>query len=95
MDAMGRLQVNSFLQVDGHENVFAVGDCNDVKERKLGMLASQQGTRTAKNILAHAEGKALTKYSGECDIKDRDTFLPNILLQQLKLFKNFILAVDF
>ncbi|XP_014669758.1 PREDICTED: apoptosis-inducing factor 2-like [Priapulus caudatus] len=64
MDNFGRLPVNEFLQVDGYENVFAAGDCNNVKERKMGMLATQQGTSVGKSILSHAEGKALNKYSG-------------------------------
>lgn len=36
------LQVDPFLQVEGHANVFAIGDANNVKETKLGYLATMQ-----------------------------------------------------
>lgn len=36
------LQVNEFLQVEGQHNVFAIGDANNVKETKLGYLATVQ-----------------------------------------------------
>ena len=32
----GQLKVNQFLQVEGHANIFAVGDCNNVAEIKTG-----------------------------------------------------------
>lgn len=50
------------LQVLGHSNIFAVGDATDVKETKLGYLASAQGQLVAKNIQALAAGKPLTAW---------------------------------
>ncbi len=36
------MQVDEYLRVLGHENVFAVGDATDVPETKLGYLAQAQ-----------------------------------------------------
>ena len=36
------LQVNEWLQVEGHTKLFAIGDANNVKETKLGYLATIQ-----------------------------------------------------
>jgi NADH dehydrogenase FAD-containing subunit len=45
----GRLIVNNYLQVDGYENIFAVGDISD-KEDKFAYLAGEQGGYVAKLI---------------------------------------------
>ena len=37
--------MNEYLQVEGHEDIFALGDCTNVKEKKL---------------VAHAQGQADT-----------------------------------
>lgn len=37
-------------QVDGYENIFAIGDCTDWDEPKLGYAAQNQATIVAKNI---------------------------------------------
>ncbi|GAX76024.1 hypothetical protein CEUSTIGMA_g3467.t1 [Chlamydomonas eustigma] len=50
VDKAGRLKVNPDLRVVGYPNVFALGDINDVKEEKLGYLATQQGQLTGKNL---------------------------------------------
>jgi NADH dehydrogenase FAD-containing subunit len=39
------------LRVKGYDNVFAIGDINDVPEIKLGALAGMQADLTAKNIM--------------------------------------------
>jgi NADH dehydrogenase FAD-containing subunit len=46
----GSIKVDRYLRVTGVNNMFAVGDCNDVKETKLGFLANNQGSFTAKNL---------------------------------------------
>lgn len=45
----GRLMVNNHLQVDGYENIFAIGDIAD-KEDKFAYLAGQQGEYVGKFI---------------------------------------------
>lgn len=59
VDEDGRLKVNKFLQVEGHENIFAIGDCANFPEGKLGFSARLQGTDAAKNIIAHSEKRPL------------------------------------
>jgi NADH dehydrogenase FAD-containing subunit len=46
----GAVKVGSDLRVIGIDNIFALGDINDVPEMKLGVLAGNQATLTAKNI---------------------------------------------
>jgi NADH dehydrogenase FAD-containing subunit len=45
----GRILVNNYLQVDGFENIFAIGDISD-KEAKFGYFAGEQGEYVAKLI---------------------------------------------
>ncbi len=45
----GRIIVNNYLQVDGYENIFAIGDISD-KESKLAYFAAEQGEYVAKLI---------------------------------------------
>ncbi len=44
------VQVNKNLQVVGHANWFALGDCNDVQETKMGYLAMQQALALATSL---------------------------------------------
>jgi NADH dehydrogenase FAD-containing subunit len=46
------LQVDQYLRVEGHPNIFAVGDVNNVPEQKLAFLAKKQADLTARNLLA-------------------------------------------
>lgn len=46
----GALLVSPDLRLKNYDNVFAIGDINDVPEIKLGALAAQQAQLTAKNI---------------------------------------------
>ena len=61
----GQLVVNSFLQIPGYENVYAVGDAADLKDtggRRLpptAQTAEQSGVDAAENILAHMEKRQL------------------------------------
>jgi NADH dehydrogenase FAD-containing subunit len=45
----GRIIVNNYLQVDGYENIFAIGDISD-KEDKFAFFAGEQGEYVAKLI---------------------------------------------
>ena len=47
---MGAVKVNADLRVKSYDNIFAVGDINDVPELKIGALAGMQADLTAKNI---------------------------------------------
>lgn len=47
--ATGRLIVNNYLQVDGYENIFAIGDICD-KQAKLAYLAGEQANYVGKLI---------------------------------------------
>ncbi|CAF1241415.1 unnamed protein product [Rotaria magnacalcarata] len=58
----GRLIVNNYLQVDGFENIFAVGDISD-KETKLAYIAGEQGTYLGKLIpLLHKKKSTPKEY---------------------------------
>ena len=43
-------QVNDKLQVEGHKNWFAIGDCNNLPEVKLGYRAKMQAELLAKTL---------------------------------------------
>jgi len=64
-DRRGALTVNDFLQVTGHTNIFAVGDCMVHKrsaELKLGHTAEVNGHLVSANIARLLEGKPLLPY---------------------------------
>lgn len=50
MEESGALKVDSYLQVEGHEDVFALGDCNNTPENKLGMAAETQAGVLIENM---------------------------------------------
>ena len=50
MEERGALKVNEFLQVEGQEDIFAIGDCNNVKENKVVLNAQQQADYVYKNL---------------------------------------------
>lgn len=54
----GRLNVNEFMQVEGHSNIFALGDIAG-KHTKLAFLAGQQGELTGANLLSLKANKKL------------------------------------
>ncbi len=61
----GQIYVNEFLQADGHENIFAVGDMAEIKNKKGEIMppnvtiARISGTCAGKNILRHIGKKKL------------------------------------
>lgn len=57
LNERGFVNVNKKLQVEGEENLFALGDIADVGEAKLGYLAVQQGEYLAKSIINARRGK--------------------------------------
>lgn len=53
------MQVNDFLQVDGHPNWFAIGDITSLSDYRLGRLAADQGKLAAGQIIALHTGAVL------------------------------------
>ncbi|XP_035029487.2 apoptosis-inducing factor 2 [Hippoglossus stenolepis] len=58
----GALKVNQHLQVQGFTNVYAVGDCTDVKEPKMAYHAQLHAAVAVSNIVNSLRGKELTSY---------------------------------
>ncbi|XP_072246570.1 ferroptosis suppressor protein 1 [Leuresthes tenuis] len=58
----GALKVNDHLQVDGFSNVFAVGDCADVREPKMAYHAGLHAAVAVTNIMNSLSGKELVEY---------------------------------
>ena len=62
MDERGALKVNEFLQVEGHQDIFAIGDCNDIDEPKMAYLAGLQGEHLVKQLANVSNDKTLAPY---------------------------------
>ncbi|XP_077987912.1 ferroptosis suppressor protein 1-like isoform X2 [Glandiceps talaboti] len=62
MDNDGRLKVNDYLQVEGHKNIYALGDCANVKETKLAYNAGVHADLVTKNLESESQGKELKPY---------------------------------
>ncbi|XP_056250798.1 apoptosis-inducing factor 2 [Seriola aureovittata] len=58
----GALKVNQHLQIQGFSNIFAVGDCADVKEPKMAYHAGLHAAVAVSNITNGLRGKELTSY---------------------------------
>ncbi|XP_071370849.1 ferroptosis suppressor protein 1 isoform X3 [Centroberyx affinis] len=58
----GALKVNAQLQVEGFSNIFAVGDCADVREPKMAYHAGLHAAVAVSNIINSNNGKDLTSY---------------------------------
>lgn len=59
---MHAVQVNDFLQVEGHPSWFALGDITSLSDYRLGRLASDQGALVAAQIKAlHARKESTLK----------------------------------
>jgi selenide,water dikinase len=68
-DATGFVRVGTTLQVDGHPDLFAVGDCAAFEPAlaKAGVFAVRQGPVLARNLRAHLSGKHLRPYRPQRD----------------------------
>ena len=62
LDEHGRVRVTSTLQVEGSDFIYALGDCANVPEGKLGYLADKQAAALAKNLIALSKGKSQKPY---------------------------------
>ncbi|KAM4591813.1 ferroptosis suppressor protein 1 isoform 1-T3 [Odontesthes bonariensis] len=58
----GALRVDEHLLVEGFSNVFAVGDCADVREPKMAYHAGLHAAVAVTNIVNSLSGKELTEY---------------------------------
>ncbi|KAJ8359549.1 hypothetical protein SKAU_G00160740 [Synaphobranchus kaupii] len=58
----GALKVNPHLQVEGFENIYAIGDCADINEPKMAYHAGLHAGVAVTNIINSLLGKALTSY---------------------------------
>jgi len=66
----GRIVVDEFSKIKGHENVFAIGDVSLMTTDKypnglpmLGSIAQQQGKQLAKNVKRRLSGKAMIPFT--------------------------------
>lgn len=66
MEANGALKVNEFGQVEGCDDVFAIGDCCNSKEMKLAYIAKLQADLVLRNLANMFSKRALEPWrSGE------------------------------
>jgi NADH dehydrogenase FAD-containing subunit len=71
MEANGALKVNEFGQVEGFDDVFALGDCCNAKEMKLAMVAKLQADHVLRNIGNMFHKRSLEPWhKGECFVQD-------------------------
>lgn len=59
----GALKVNKHMQVEGFDNIYAIGDCANVNEPKMAYHAGLHAGVAVKNIINSLTGKSLTSYN--------------------------------
>ncbi|HKZ33718.1 MAG TPA: FAD-dependent oxidoreductase [Candidatus Nanoarchaeia archaeon] len=62
LNEKNQVKVNSFLQIEGQENIFAAGDITAIPEEKLAQNAEKQGRIAAGNIINLENGGNLKEY---------------------------------
>ncbi|MBN3276030.1 AIFM2 factor, partial [Polyodon spathula] len=62
----GALRVNAHLQVEGLQNVYAIGDCAHLQEPKMAYHAGLHGAVAAENIISTLRNKPLRSYTPGC-----------------------------
>ncbi|XP_076773063.1 ferroptosis suppressor protein 1 isoform X1 [Arvicanthis niloticus] len=58
----GALRVNEFLQVEGYSNIYAIGDCADIKEPKMAYHAGLHANIAVANIVNSMKQRPLKPY---------------------------------
>ncbi|XP_027316337.3 ferroptosis suppressor protein 1 isoform X1 [Anas platyrhynchos] len=58
----GALRVNEHLQLEGHENIYAIGDCADLREPKMAYHAGLHANVVVTNIINSLTHKPLKTY---------------------------------
>jgi NADH dehydrogenase len=70
---INQFEVDKFLNIDGYKNIYAVGDCADIKDKNGNILpptsqiAEQSASRVAKNIIKKMDNIAPKPYEGQMD----------------------------
>lgn len=62
MASNGALKVNKHLQVEGYENIYAIGDCADLNEPKMAYHAGLHANIAVTNIINSLKHKPLKTY---------------------------------
>ena len=90
MEKNGQLQVDEYLRVEGQRDVYAIGDCCNSRDIKLGFTAGIQAGLVAANIKKQLAGKKEKPWSpGEkCLEVSTHSYLadPNRFLAQIHGF---------
>ncbi|KAG2171841.1 hypothetical protein INT43_008221 [Umbelopsis isabellina] len=63
-----QIKVRNTLQLESQDNIFAVGDCNNVKENKQAAWTGKQATAAADNIVALITNSTLKEYGPQSTI---------------------------
>ncbi len=67
VESNGQLKVDEYLRVDGYTDIYAIGDCNNTKDIKLGYAATEQAKLLGKNFVCKATDKPETPWKeGQC-----------------------------
>ena len=62
LDDKGLIKVDSFMKVEGYNNLYALGDCANLDNHKHGYVASVQGAVLADALLKSSKGKKIKPY---------------------------------
>jgi len=62
VDEKGRLKVDTSFRVEGFPNIFAIGDCTNLNEPKIGALAIEHSKIMAKTFGLLEKGKPPAVY---------------------------------
>jgi len=62
LDEQGYVKVNKFLQVEGYENIFAIGDVSNINEEKLAQNSEKHAGIVLQNISKVITGEKLIEY---------------------------------
>ncbi|MEM7343201.1 MAG: FAD-dependent oxidoreductase [Chloroflexota bacterium] len=62
LDDKGLVKVDSYMKVQGYDNLYALGDCSTLDTNKHGYVASVQGDKLADALLQSANGKPVKPY---------------------------------
>ena len=64
VDERGALRVNKSFQVEGYENIFAMGDCSGSGDAWVSFLAMEHAKMVAQNIVKLQKKEPLKTYKG-------------------------------